>query len=213
MMVLLLAQIFLFDNKGMYPDEVCETRFKRWGNANRQVQKSTKYKDVKIKAKMLYSMRGNVRRTFTIDRLVSLLIIESTIYCLPLFYDTPGCVIPTKKAMVDLVDMLPEQVVLYTCQLCNQFFSGRCVKTAYVPREQYFCLSRLSEAFTNLLSAAIECPVGKESVSFCDVQAPGWMFRQQLSFLNFHYNLCRPTGTVGAFQDHCCSPCETPRPV
>ena len=69
----------------MYSDKVCEICFKRWGNANRQVQNSTKYKDVKVKAMELHSMWGNVRRTLTIDRLVSLLIIERMIYSFPFF--------------------------------------------------------------------------------------------------------------------------------
>ena len=66
-------------NKGIYPDKVCEICFKMWGNGNRQVQKSTKY-NVKVTATDLHSMWGNVRRTLTIDRLVSPLIIERMIY-------------------------------------------------------------------------------------------------------------------------------------
>ena len=66
-------------NKGMYSDKVCETCFKRWSNANRQVQNSTKYKDVTVKAMEVHSMWGNVRRTLTIDRLVCILIIERMI--------------------------------------------------------------------------------------------------------------------------------------
>ena len=54
-------------NKGMYPDKVCGTCFKRWGNANRKVQNSTKYKDVKVKAMEVHSMWGNVRRTLTME--------------------------------------------------------------------------------------------------------------------------------------------------
>jgi len=107
-----------------------------------------------------------------------------------LFHDTPGCVISTKNNTADLVEILPGQVALYTCRLCSQLFCGRCVKTACVPHEHYFCSSGLSEAFRNQLSAATECPVCKESISFSDVRTSGCVFCQQLSFLKVQCNLC-----------------------
>ena len=128
-----------------------------------------------------------------------------------LFHDTPGCVISTKKDTADLVDMLPGQVALYICRLCSQLSCGRCVKTACVPHEHYFCSSGLSEAFRNQLSAAMECPVCKESISFSDVRTSGCVFCQQLSFLKVQCNLCSQRGIIGSSQDHCCYPLKHPK--